>query len=292
MNLEFLSEIEERRVLRLDGDPERVRFAPAVHAEHIDPVLHVVDQSPECAEDVRKVRLRKKTFIHRFLPARGVAFEEMVHMLQPPVVAHVVCHEIEVPAHAGIIARNDVSVSHDNLVISLKAGAGSPRVKSHQSGIKSQNKRNIQLSKTTRLDFHAPTHIMSAYNRGANYACDSVWIEFFKQRSATGDTLEALILEDSIWVCGGVLFELVQGVKSDNERLQIQTTLSHLKYAEMSKSLWQKAGDLSSSLRKKGLTIPLSDIFIAAVAIEHKLRIFTLDGHFADIPGVKIYKIG
>lgn len=59
----------------------------------------------------------------------------------------------------------------------------------------------------------------------------SVWIEFFKQRSATGDTLEALILEDSIWVCGGVLFELVQGVKSDNERLQIQTTLSHLKYA-------------------------------------------------------------
>jgi len=82
----------------------------------------------------------------------------------------------------------------------------------------------------------------------------------------------------------------VQGVKSDAEKAKIQATLSPLKYAEMSKSLWQKAGDLSSSLRKKGLTIPLSDIFIAAVAIEHNLQVFTLDGHFADIPGVKLYK--
>ena len=118
----------------------------------------------------------------------------------------------------------------------------------------------------------------------------SVWIEFFKQRSGTGDALEALILENSVWTCGVVLFELVQGVKSDAEKTQILTTISHLKYAEMSRSLWQKAGDLSSALRKKGLTIPLSDIFIAAIAIEHNLAVFTLDGHFADIPGINLYK--
>ncbi len=117
----------------------------------------------------------------------------------------------------------------------------------------------------------------------------SVWIEFFKQRSGTGDALEALILENSVWTCGVVLFELVQGVKSDSEKSQILATLSHLKYAEMSKSLWQKAGDLSVALRKKSLTIPLSDIFIAAIAIEHNLSVFTLDGHFKDIPGVMLH---
>jgi predicted nucleic acid-binding protein len=108
----------------------------------------------------------------------------------------------------------------------------------------------------------------------------SVWIEFFKQRSGTGDALEALILEDAVWTCGVVLFELAQGVRSDVEKAQVLTTVSHLKYAEMSKALWQKAGDLSTALLKKGLTIPLSDIFIAVIAIEHNLSLFTLDGHF------------
>jgi predicted nucleic acid-binding protein len=118
----------------------------------------------------------------------------------------------------------------------------------------------------------------------------SVWIEFFKQNSGTGDALEALILEDAVWTCGVVLFELVQGVRSDVEKEQILTTVSHLKYVEMSKHLWQKAGDLSASLRKKGLTLPHSDIFIAAIAIEYNLSIFTLDGHFEQISGVKLHK--
>jgi predicted nucleic acid-binding protein len=120
----------------------------------------------------------------------------------------------------------------------------------------------------------------------------SVWIEFFKQHSATGDALEALILEEAVWTCGIVLFELVQGVRAEKEKTQILTTVSHLKYAEMSKTLWQKAGDLSASLREKGLALPHSDIFIAAIAIEYNLSIFTLDEHFAQIPGVKLYKAG
>ncbi len=127
--------------------------------------------------------------------------------------------------------------------------------------------------------------------KSSNILADtSIWIEFFKQNSATGDTLEALILEEAVWTCGIVLFELVQGVRSEKEKAQILTAVSHLKYAEMSKTLWQKAGNLSASLRKKGLTLPHSDIFIAAIAIEHNLSIFTLDGHFEQIPGVKLHK--
>jgi predicted nucleic acid-binding protein len=117
-----------------------------------------------------------------------------------------------------------------------------------------------------------------------------VWIEFFNQRSKIGDALEALIIENEVWTCGVVLFELMQGVRSDVEKAQVLTTVSHLKYVEMSKPLWQKAGDLSSTLRNKGLTIPLSDIFIAIIAIEHNLLISTLDRHFEQIPGVKLHK--
>jgi predicted nucleic acid-binding protein len=119
----------------------------------------------------------------------------------------------------------------------------------------------------------------------------SVWVEFFKTNSKIGNTLEQLILENSIWICGIVLFELIQGVRSEDERSRILSIMLNLRYIEMTRPLWQKAGELASSLKKKGLNLPQSDIFIAAVAIDYNLSIFTLDKHFEQIPGVRIYKM-
>ncbi|GBD96343.1 MAG TPA: PIN domain-containing protein [Nitrospirae bacterium] len=118
----------------------------------------------------------------------------------------------------------------------------------------------------------------------------SVWIEFFKSKSATGDRLEALLVEDSVWSCGVVMFELLHGIKSEAEKSVILDTLSNLAYAEMSQSLWQKSATLAAFLKKKGVTLPLSDIFISAIAIENNLQVFTLDKHFEQVPEVIIYK--
>ncbi len=118
----------------------------------------------------------------------------------------------------------------------------------------------------------------------------SIWIEFFKPESPAGKKLESLIVKNSVWVCGIVLFELLQGIRSEEEKALIPNALSELKYVEMTKNLWQKSGELSASLKRKGLNLPLSDIFMASIAIEHNLQIFTLDKHFDQIPGVKVYK--
>ena len=119
----------------------------------------------------------------------------------------------------------------------------------------------------------------------------SIWIEFFNPRSDIGNKLEKLIKENSVWTCGTVLFELVQGTKTDYEKSTITGILSNLKYVEMTQFFWQKAGELSGSLKRKGLNLPLSDIIVASIAIEHNLKIFTLDKHFEQIPGVKTYKM-
>ncbi len=119
----------------------------------------------------------------------------------------------------------------------------------------------------------------------------SVWVDFFKPKSMAGNRLEALLIENSVWTCGIVLFELLQGVKSEDEKTKILEALLNLEYVEMSKSLWQKSADISASLKKQGLNLPLSDIFISSIAIEHNLHVFTLDKHFEQIPGVKIYKV-
>jgi predicted nucleic acid-binding protein len=116
-----------------------------------------------------------------------------------------------------------------------------------------------------------------------------IWIEFFRPESAIGTSLAELLKQGLIASCGIVLFELLQGIRSEPEKGVIQNTLSGLPYFEMTTDLWEKAAGLATQVKRRGLNLPLSDIFIAAIAIEHKLPIFTLDKHFEQIPGVQIY---
>ena len=118
----------------------------------------------------------------------------------------------------------------------------------------------------------------------------SVWIEFFKKDSEIGDKLSSLLAEGSVTICGIVIFELLQGIKSDKEKSIILNAISELPYIEMNKALWEKSATLSSTLRKKGIVIPLSDILIAAISLEYDLSIFTLDKHFENIPNIKLYR--
>jgi len=118
-----------------------------------------------------------------------------------------------------------------------------------------------------------------------------IWIEFFRSHTAIGDILETFIKENTVWVCGCILFELIQGIKLETEKNKILSALSNLNYIEMSKYLWQRSGELSTLLKKKGLNIPFSDIMIATIAMEHNLQIFTLDKHFDSIPKVKMYPV-
>ena len=98
-------------------------------------------------------------------------------------------------------------------------------------------------------------------------------------------------MENAVWTCGIVLFEIFRGIKEEHEKSRILDILSILPYAEMTKSLWQKSADLSIALREKGMTLPYSDIFVATVAKEHNLSVFTLDKHFEKIPDLQLYHL-
>jgi hypothetical protein len=56
----------------------------------------------------------------------------------------------------------------------------------------------------------------------------------------------------------------------------------------MTAALWLDAGRLSTSLRKKGVTLPLSDILIAALALQHDLTVLTIDRHFEQVEGLRV----
>ncbi|MBI5234703.1 MAG: PIN domain-containing protein [Deltaproteobacteria bacterium] len=115
------------------------------------------------------------------------------------------------------------------------------------------------------------------------------WIGYFRREASDlKETLERLLISGSVVICGVVMYELSQGLKSDKERSLVTDAMQSLRYVEMSPVLWLKAADVAGALRRRGKTVPLSDVIIAALAMEHNLAVLTVDKHFNLIENLKI----
>lgn len=118
----------------------------------------------------------------------------------------------------------------------------------------------------------------------------SVWIPFFNRPDSPEKTaLDLLIDADEVVLVGVVLAELLQGCRTSSERDTLSEALLALPYYEVTPSTWSQTGDLSAQLLRKGVTLPLSDLIIAVLALEHHCQMYSLDTHFKKIPGVRLY---
>jgi len=112
----------------------------------------------------------------------------------------------------------------------------------------------------------------------------SVWVDFFKGNPPVKVLLEKLIAEDAIFTAGPILFELLQGVKSPEERNQVKEALLATHYLEIKSDDWEGAALLSQDLRAKGITLPMTDLLIAQLARIRNLEVISFDLHFDQVP--------
>ena len=118
-----------------------------------------------------------------------------------------------------------------------------------------------------------------------------VWIDFLKNRNTPLTIqLEQKLLQGEVYTCGVVLYELLQGIRNPGEDVQVRAAFDALVMLEVTAKTWVGAAKLSAELRKKGITLPMSDIIIAAVALEHNVTIMTVDQHFQQVPGLLLVK--
>ncbi len=119
----------------------------------------------------------------------------------------------------------------------------------------------------------------------------SVWIEFFRdEKSSVSIHLKNLLRSGQVAMVGMILAEILQGVKTPRQANLVNSSLDSLPFIEIDRKVWQQAGEISAALRRKGITIPLSDIIIAAAAITEGHEIFTTDPHFEKLPGLCLHK--
>jgi hypothetical protein len=78
-----------------------------------------------------------------------------------------------------------------------------------------------------------------------------------------------------------VLYEILQGVRRDNDFAKIHDHFEDFNYLEASRRTHVQAAKMYRQLRRKGITIRKSvDCLIAATAIEHKVRLLHNDRDF------------
>jgi predicted nucleic acid-binding protein len=123
-------------------------------------------------------------------------------------------------------------------------------------------------------------------------ADSNVWISLLRwPEEPIALELKSLLRGDRVAIVGVVLAEVLQGSRGEREYRQLIDRLEALPYLEMNRGMWAKVGEVAMHLRNKGLATPLTDIAIAAVALEGDHEVFTLDRrHFERIPELRLYE--
>jgi len=115
----------------------------------------------------------------------------------------------------------------------------------------------------------------------------SVWIDFFSSSPGrAGAELRRMIEEaEPFALTGIVVAEVLQGLIRDARRIE-----QYLAQWEMLEprgfETYRQAAAIYRAARAKGVTLTTIDAVIAAIALEHKASVFTLDRDFSRIAGI------
>ena len=115
----------------------------------------------------------------------------------------------------------------------------------------------------------------------------SIWIAYFKDTDpALTEKIDGLLTFSDIYVPKVVIAELIQGAKTEKEISVIEDFVEAFDVIDQTENTWLKAGRLSFSMKRKGITVHIVDCYIAVIANENNCKIMTLDEHFK---GIKKY---
>lgn len=113
-----------------------------------------------------------------------------------------------------------------------------------------------------------------------------MWVEFFRRGDrGRARGLRDLILRDEAVMCGPVAAELLKGVEP-SQHAELWTTLVGLEWRDLNREDWRRTGEVASELRRRGESLPLTDVAIATTAARAGAAVWTADSDFERIAKV------
>ena len=110
----------------------------------------------------------------------------------------------------------------------------------------------------------------------------SAWIDSFRPRAQKGLSLlvKDLVLQDRVLMPGIVKTELLRGTRTKSEFNRLSDLLKGITYLPVNDEFWDRLSEFSFQLFRKGITVPLTDTYIALLCLENKTPILHRDKHF------------
>lgn len=100
------------------------------------------------------------------------------------------------------------------------------------------------------------------------------------------------LLRDGVVITTGIIkLGIIGGAGTQDEFQRLKSRFNALDDIRTDDSIWQKACELGFELRRKGITVPHTDILIAACALQSESVIVHADTHFdlmARHAGIKV----
>lgn len=110
----------------------------------------------------------------------------------------------------------------------------------------------------------------------------SVWIYYY--RSAVAKELKEKVKEtierDLAAINGIIQVEVLSGISRKVDFEKVESDFKGFHFLGLDKDTYKEASMLGSYLRRKGITIPTTDLIVAATAIKAKATIYQIDSHF------------
>jgi predicted nucleic acid-binding protein len=118
----------------------------------------------------------------------------------------------------------------------------------------------------------------------------SAWIETLRPsgQPAIRSRVSDVTTEDRAVLCDLVRVELWNGARGASEQRVIREMEENLVTVPTTPEVWDLARALAQSARGKGLTVPATDLLIAACAAHHGLGLIHNDAHFEKLEELQI----
>jgi predicted nucleic acid-binding protein len=120
-------------------------------------------------------------------------------------------------------------------------------------------------------------------NRSLYLLDTSAWLAFLPTRAPPTplrERIESLRNGDQVAITGMVRLELLAAISNEQEHHRRAALLDALPLLLTTEQRWSEAAWLGSQLRAQGLTIPNTDLLIAAVAMAEGATVLHQDRHF------------
>jgi len=110
----------------------------------------------------------------------------------------------------------------------------------------------------------------------------SAWVEAMRRQGdeATRDEVYAALRAGRARFCDVVRLELWNGIGDDRERKWLLELEQTVETVPTDDAVWKEARKLARETRRQGLTLPSTDLLVAACSRVHGLEILHRDGHF------------